>query len=51
MRTMRRSVVIAGFTFFLGFVGLAVLLNYALWGYLQLACLCIWVLVLPIYIF
>jgi len=48
---MRRSVVIAEFIFFLGFLGLAFPLKNALWGYLQLACLSIWVLLLLVHIF
>ena len=48
---MRRSVVIAEFIFFLGFLGLAVPLKHALWSYLQLACLSIWVLLLLVHIF
>jgi uncharacterized protein YneF (UPF0154 family) len=51
MRTMRRSVVIAEFIFFLGFLGLAVPLKHALWSYLQLACLSIWIFLLLFHIF
>jgi len=48
---MRRSVVIAEFIFFLGFLSLAVPLKHALWSYLQLACLSIWVFLLLFHIF
>jgi uncharacterized protein YneF (UPF0154 family) len=51
MRAMRRSVVIAEFIFFLGFLGLAVPLKHALWSYLQLACLSIWIFLLLFHIF
>ena len=48
---MRRSIVIAEFIFFLGFLGLAVPLKHTFWSYLQLACLSIWVLLLLVHIF
>ena len=48
---MRRAVVIAEFIFFLGFLGLAFPLKHAIWGYLQFACLSIWVLLLLVHIF
>jgi len=48
---MRRSIIISEFIFFLGFLGLAVPLKHALWGYLQIACLSIWVLLLLVHIF
>ena len=51
MRNIRRSMTIAEFIFFLGFLGLAIPREPAIWGYLQLACLLIWVLLLLIHIF
>lgn len=51
MSTMRQSIVICEFIFFLGFLGLAVPLEHALWGYLQIACLSIWISLLLVHIF
>ena len=51
MRNIRRGMLIAEFIFFLGFLGLAAPMKSAMWSYLQLACLTIWVLLLLIHIF